>query len=320
MQRVPLLDKNAQVTASLVYRNGHGQRYLRCSAARAARRASRTGRGRRLVDLGRCRLTIAAPCRARRQACSAPGLRTSASCSTTCRSSASGWARRPLGGDVVVGGNPNHRGDELASDISHTECRLVVTDSAHLPLIEGLDLGQAIGRPGRDNPRVLVIDHAGVRQQLQAHDADRLTENPKIICVDVSGYLIFTSGTSGAPKAVRCSQGRMAFIGTAIIGHVRPRYRGCLLRRDATVPLERTDGRLGARPRRRSHRRPSVAWPVLCIRIPPGYPAIWSHVLQLRREALSYILATPEHPMTRTRLCVRSSGTRRQRPTSNVSL
>ena len=32
---------------------------------------------------------------------------------------------------------PDHRGDELARDISHTECQLLVTDSAHLRLSTG---------------------------------------------------------------------------------------------------------------------------------------------------------------------------------------
>lgn len=121
-----------------------------------------------------------------------------------------------LGGYVVVGGNPSHRGDELARDISHTECQLLVTDTAHLPLVEGLDLGPAIGRPGGDNPRVLVIDTPGYDAHLRDHSDDPLPE-PQI-SPSTLGYLIFTSGTSGAPKAVRCTQGRMAFIGSAVMG------------------------------------------------------------------------------------------------------
>src|SRR5579862_4531470 len=61
-----------------------------------------------------------------------------------------------IAGHVLVGGNPNHRGDELARDISHTECQLLVTDTDHLPLVEGLDLGPAIGVANIGNPRVLT--------------------------------------------------------------------------------------------------------------------------------------------------------------------
>ncbi len=121
-----------------------------------------------------------------------------------------------LGGNVVVGGNPSHRGDEIARDISHTECQLLVTDLAHLPLVEGLDLGPAIGEPSSGNPRVLVIDTPGYEARLKMHSGDPLPE-PEISASDL-GYLIFTSGTSGAPKAVRCTQGRMAFIGSAVMG------------------------------------------------------------------------------------------------------
>ena len=101
-----------------------------------------------------------------------------------------------------------------------------MTDEAHLPLVEGLDLGPAIGVPGSDNRSVLVIDTPRYEAQLQSHGADPLAD-PDISGPDISGpditgstlgYLIFTSGTSGAPKAVRCSQGRMAFIGSAVMG------------------------------------------------------------------------------------------------------
>ena len=46
-----------------------------------------------------------------------------------------------LSGRVVVGINPTRRGEELARDIRHTDCAVVLTDAAHAPLLEGLDLG-----------------------------------------------------------------------------------------------------------------------------------------------------------------------------------
>ena len=45
-----------------------------------------------------------------------------------------------LAGAVMVGANPTHRGDELARDLSHTECQLLVTNSGYRPLVEGHDL------------------------------------------------------------------------------------------------------------------------------------------------------------------------------------
>ena len=48
-----------------------------------------------------------------------------------------------LAGAAVVGINSTRRGAELAADIRHTDCRLVVTDAALAPLLDGLDLGGA---------------------------------------------------------------------------------------------------------------------------------------------------------------------------------
>ena len=57
-----------------------------------------------------------------------------------------------LAGAVVVGANPTHRGDELARDLTHTECQLLVTSTAHLPLVAGRRLGDALGHGGGGEP------------------------------------------------------------------------------------------------------------------------------------------------------------------------
>src|ERR1700674_3321104 len=46
-----------------------------------------------------------------------------------------------LAGAAVVGITPPRRGAELARDITHTDCQFLVTESASLPLLDGLDLG-----------------------------------------------------------------------------------------------------------------------------------------------------------------------------------
>ena len=50
-----------------------------------------------------------------------------------------------LAGAVVVGINPTRRGAELARDIRHTDCQVIVTDSSYAQLLDGLDLGAASG-------------------------------------------------------------------------------------------------------------------------------------------------------------------------------
>ena len=103
-----------------------------------------------------------------------------------------------LAGATVVGINPTRRGAELAADIRHTDCQLIVTDSAQAGLLEGLDL--AI-EPGR----ILQIDQPEYQGLLELPADDHATPKTSDILL-----LLFTSGSTGAPKAVICTQGRLA--------------------------------------------------------------------------------------------------------------
>jgi fatty-acyl-CoA synthase len=122
-----------------------------------------------------------------------------------------------LVGAVVVGGNSTHRGDELVRDLTHTECQLLVTDTELLPLLDGADLGPVLGRVTTNNQRVLVTDHPSAAEALAPYAG---TNAADVLDPDVTpeslGYLLFTSGTSGAPKACLCSQGRLARIGAIV--------------------------------------------------------------------------------------------------------
>jgi fatty-acyl-CoA synthase len=122
-----------------------------------------------------------------------------------------------LAGAVVVGGNPTHRGDELARDLSHTDCQLLITDRQYLRLVDGYDLGPAL-----PPERILVIDSpAGDLEPTTAYgrllgQADgALLPDRQLTAIGEGdlGLLLFTSGTSGAPKACLCTQGRLARIG-----------------------------------------------------------------------------------------------------------
>jgi fatty-acyl-CoA synthase len=67
------------------------------------------------------------------------------------------------------------------------------------------------------SPRVLVVDDPDYLAALDPHVGAALPEPGALgITPDSLGYLIFTSGTSGAPKACRCTQGRLARIGTIV--------------------------------------------------------------------------------------------------------
>jgi fatty-acyl-CoA synthase len=112
-----------------------------------------------------------------------------------------------VAGAVVVGVNPTRRGAELARDITHTECQLLVTERCYAPLLDGLDTGVAADR-------VLVTDSDAYAGVIEAHRGAAL---PDVDVAESDLYLLlFTSGTSGAPKACLCSQGRLAGIGVTL--------------------------------------------------------------------------------------------------------
>ncbi len=113
-----------------------------------------------------------------------------------------------LAGAVVVGINPTRRGEELAKDIRFTECRMIVTDGPGAALLEGLDTGV-------DRSRILLTDGIGgdAAAGIGAPDLDTDPRGRREVSPEDLYLLIFTSGTTGSPKAVRCTQGRLAAIG-----------------------------------------------------------------------------------------------------------
>ncbi|MEV1020760.1 AMP-binding protein [Streptomyces sp. NPDC050264] len=112
-----------------------------------------------------------------------------------------------LAGAAVAGINPTRRGAELARDLTHTECRVLVTERAHLPLLDGLKL------PG---VRVLVTD-TGAYAELLAPFEGAKPESAPGVGPDSRMLLYFTSGSTGAPKAAICTQGRLAAAGRSLV-------------------------------------------------------------------------------------------------------
>ncbi|MGW2559073.1 AMP-binding protein [Streptomyces sp. NPDC001514] len=119
-----------------------------------------------------------------------------------------------LAGAAVAGINPTRRGAELARDILHTDCRVLVTERAHLPLLDGLEL------PG---VRVLVTDADAYADLLASYEGAKPGEavalSGRPVRPDSRLLLYFTSGSTGAPKAAICSQGRLAAAGASLVAH-----------------------------------------------------------------------------------------------------
>ncbi|MEV6675533.1 AMP-binding protein [Streptomyces erythrochromogenes] len=113
-----------------------------------------------------------------------------------------------LAGAAVAGINPTRRGPELARDILHTDCRLLITEPAHLPLLRGLDLpGVRILVTGTEEYAALLAPYAAAKPG----EAALRAPGPESRLL-----LYFTSGSTGAPKAALCSQGRLAAAGASL--------------------------------------------------------------------------------------------------------
>jgi fatty-acyl-CoA synthase len=104
-----------------------------------------------------------------------------------------------LSGVVPVGLNPTRRGAALRRDITHADCQLILTDTApdgygpdFIP--DGMPVLEVTGPQWAEELRTFQ----GAPVEFATRDPDDLF------------MLIFTSGTSGEPKAVRCTHEKVA--------------------------------------------------------------------------------------------------------------
>ncbi|MCW2751299.1 MAG: acyl-CoA synthetase [Aeromicrobium sp.] len=106
-----------------------------------------------------------------------------------------GLAAAGLGGHVAVGVNSTRRGEALLADLHRADVQVLLTDANHTQLLEGLDLS---------GMQVIDTDEWEVAPS-DAPDAEPADDSLLM--------LIFTSGTSGRPKAVRITHFKVAYPG-----------------------------------------------------------------------------------------------------------
>ncbi|WP_431233893.1 long-chain-fatty-acid--CoA ligase FadD17 [Mycolicibacterium psychrotolerans] len=113
-----------------------------------------------------------------------------------------------MAGLVPVGLNPTRRGEALARDIATADCQLVLAD--------GEDVGPQTYGAGFAPEGMAVID---VGSPEWADELARFRGSPIAFAPSMSDdlfMLIFTSGTSGDPKAVRCTHEKVAVPGVML--------------------------------------------------------------------------------------------------------
>ncbi|WP_280346586.1 AMP-binding protein [Nocardia neocaledoniensis] len=126
-----------------------------------------------------------------------------------------------LAGATVAGLNPTRGDAQLAADIRYVDCQLIITDAAGMARLRGLDLGLT-------EDRFLLVDDPGYAAGIEAHRTPpAAVGGPGDLLL-----LLFTSGTTGTSKAVRCTQRRLAVVAhkaVAKFGHVREDVDYCCM-------------------------------------------------------------------------------------------
>ncbi|MCA2358904.1 AMP-binding protein [Mycobacterium intracellulare] len=203
-----------------------------------------------------------------------------------------------LAGATVVGINPTRGAAELAEEIRHTDCQLIVTDAAGAGRLRGLGLELAADR-------FLQVDDPGYRERV-----DPLRGQPDVapgVGPESLFLLLFTSGTTGASKAVKCSQGRLALIAhtaTEKFGHVRDDVDYCCM------PLFHGNAIMALWAPALANGATVCLTPVFSAsRFLPDVRYFGATFFTYVGKALAYLMATPERPDDADNALVRGFGT-----------
>lgn len=186
---------------------------------------------------------------------------------------------------VVAGLNPTRRGAALARDAALADCALILTDSDHAGLLDDLTLDIPVISVDSPQWAALLARHADAAPP----DLSRVPAGPDDLVA-----LVFTSGTSGDPKAVRITQSKISVPGRMLADRFGIGPDDCVY---SAMPLFHSNAVM-------------VAWPIALftgcsIALRRRFSAS-NWLDDVRRHGctfanyvgapLSYILATPEKP------------------------
>lgn len=113
---------------------------------------------------------------------------------------------------VVVGLNASRSGPEIAQDARHADVDLVITESRLRSLAGNVA-----------DVRVLDVDSSEYDEWLAPYRGAEVPADSALPGPDRLAMLLFSSGSTGAPKAVIVSQGRLGRLTEAIVDRVRMR-------------------------------------------------------------------------------------------------
>lgn len=102
-----------------------------------------------------------------------------------------------LGGHVAVGLNTTRRGEGLRADILKADCQVIIVGPEHQHLLAGIDLSG------------IRVHVSGSPEWLGLVSSSSLAIPEVGISPDTLFMLVFTSGTSGSPKAVRITHAKI---------------------------------------------------------------------------------------------------------------
>ncbi|MBB1021458.1 AMP-binding protein [Dietzia sp. E1] len=186
---------------------------------------------------------------------------------------------------VVAGLNPTRRGEALLRDAALADCALILTDADNEALLDGLDPGIPVVNVDSPEWAALLDRHADAT-------LPAVTDVPT--GPDDLVALVFTSGTSGDPKAVRITQNKISVPGRMLAERFGIGTDDCVY---SAMPLFHSNAVM-------------VAWPIALfsgcsIALRRRFSAsnwlddVRRHGCTFANYAgapLSYILATPERP------------------------